>query len=149
MAELKGTGDSLQKNGRATGRSVGRGIGETLVGIQEGMEETASNIYAAKDNFKVRVSPEFAPLGINITRVQMTRAGVVNAYLNVAQPFNRSLRLRALDKNNLEIGRSTVAVKFPADYAGYVDFPLDSRTPTGLIASFSFELAASTPTVRK
>jgi hypothetical protein len=58
-----------------------------------------------------------------------------------------------MDKNNLEVGSSIVAVNFPADDAKYVDFPLDSRTPVGMIASFTFELnasgAASAPAVSK
>lgn len=135
---VKGVGDSLRDKGREAAKSVGGGVVQVWDGFQEGVEETP--------NCQIDISPELADYGSEVTRIQLTSKGTVNAYLISKKPLNRSLRLKALDKDNREIGRAEAIVDFPADHAGFIDFEFDPRTPMSMVKGFEMSVTATPAT---
>jgi len=129
---IKGVGDSLKGKGREAAQSMGGGVVQVWDGFKEGVEGTPLGL--------VRISPELEARGGQVTRVQLTSGGVINAYVIAEKPFKSQLRLRALDKEDREIGRAKAAVDFPGDHAEYVDFEFDQRTPMSMVTCFEMSV---------
>lgn len=60
-------------------------------------------------------------------------------YTIFKQDYNGKLLVRALDKDNLEVGRATKTVNYKADQAEYIEFEFDKRTPINLVEYFTLE----------
>jgi hypothetical protein len=129
---VKGVGDSLKDKGREAAQSMGGGVVQVWDGFKEGVEGTPVG--------QVRITPELEGYGAQTTRVQLTSGGVINAYVIAEKPFKRELRLKALDKDDREIGRARAVVDFPADHAEYVDFEFDERTPMSQVTCFEMSV---------
>ena len=116
---------------------MGGGVVQVWGGFKEGVEGATVG--------QVQISPELASYGAQVTRVQLTNGGVINAYLIAEKPLKYELRLRALDKDDREIGRAKAVVDFPADHAEYVDFAFDERTPMSMVTCFEMSAGAVPP----
>ena len=53
----------------------------------------------------------------------------MSLYIIFNKDFNGKVILKALDENNLEVGRSVVSVNGKTNKASYINFPFDDKTP--------------------
>ena len=82
---------------------------------------------------EIEVSDELSEKGISTGKysIDASSPGVNNVfvlYLIFNKDFKQTIKLKAFDKNGLEIGRTSMEVTGNKDEAGYFDFVFDTRT---------------------
>ncbi|MGB1296400.1 MAG: hypothetical protein ACPG6V_13060 [Flavobacteriales bacterium] len=123
---LKGVGDALKTDGKEALESVSEGIGEAFKGINSGYDKSINQAKVLSDStfiksFEIGRTEKFYNDTTNLKKVTV--------YLISNKNFDRKLKLKAFDKSEKEIGRSSVSVKFNEDDAKFIDFKFDNRTP--------------------
>lgn len=129
MAFLVTSCDGLKEQTKETinkgGETVGKSAAEFIEGVSEGVEKTLQR--------ELTVSEKLVEKGLKTGKYEVKNDSVgennlLTLYLIFESDFNSSIRLKALDKNGLEIGRSKLDVIANSGDAGYYDFKFDERT---------------------
>lgn len=109
-----------------TGETVGKSATEFFDGVSDGVEKTLE--------CEITLSPQLIEKGLQMGKYNI-KSGTNDAndnllvlYLIFNKDFNQTLSLKAYDKNNVEIGRSKLAIKGKMGEAEYFDFQFNSKT---------------------
>ncbi len=108
------------------GETIGKSATEFIEGVSEGVDKTLE--------CTISLSKELQNVGLQtgtFTLHSDAATGNKNKltlYLIFKNDTDRILRIIALNKSGLEVGRSTLTVKGKAGEAGYFDFTFDERT---------------------
>ncbi len=134
LGYAKGVGESLKTDGKDAAGSLTEGVGGVLEGFKGGLDKSM----IAAD---IKVSEELAALGVQATRAQRLTGEDdpgrgLSVYVITDKGFDGSLRLKAFDAEDREIGRSSTKLQSDSDEASYVDFSFDERTPLGVAKYF-------------
>lgn len=133
---IKGIGDGLKGEGKDAAESISEGAGEVYGGLNEGFDASLVKV-------TVKLDPRLDPF-VSLGRCgkhsnDSTQKTDLIVYTIFKQDYNGKLLVRALDKDNLEVGRATKTVNYKADQAEYVEFEFDKRTPINLVEYFTLE----------
>ena len=133
---IKGIGDGLKGAGKEAAESISEGVGEVLKGSSAGFD----NSLVKKE---VRVKEELKAF-LNATRCEISpndslQKKEVIVYTIFENDFDGKLVLKAFDKDNAEIARSSVSIKEKSDNSRFIEFPFDNRTSFNQIQYFILE----------
>ena len=129
---LQGFGNELRESGRDAAVSLSGGVTEVWKGFAEGFEGAPIDALVVEEGL--------VEAGVECTRIQLSGPHLINTYLVLSKPMERQLVLKALDADDVEIGRAMAILRSKADEAGYVDFEFDQRTR--MIAVKGFHLSS-------
>ena len=133
---IKGIGEGLKGVGKDAAESIGEGVGEVLKGGNEGFDKSLIKK-------EVRVSEELKDF-LKATRCEISQNDSIQkkeliVYIIFEKDFSGKLVLKAFDKNEEEIARSSVSVKEKSDISRFIEFPFDNRTSFSLIQHLTLE----------
>lgn len=133
---IKGIGDGLKGEGKDAAESISEGAGEVYNGLNTGFDASLVKV-------NVKLDPRLEPF-LSLGRCgkstnDSTRRSNLVIYGIFKQDYNGKLLVRALDKDNLEVGRATQTVNRKTDDAEYLEFEFDKRTPINLVEYFTLE----------
>lgn len=120
-------------------KKAGQAVGETLTDFASGVGTGVDK----RMEVSVELSEELARLGLSKTvskslGVDGTRKGVT-VYFISQKATAVNLVAKALNADDQEIGRSTVAVDFGADDAKYVTFHFDAEMDSQLVHRYTID----------
>jgi len=123
---IKGAGDALKDDGKEAAESASEGIGEVIKGISTGFDKSLNQTKVVPDStfqsiFEVGRTDQYFS--------DTAKTKKVTVYLICKIPFDGTIRLKAYDVENKELGRSSCKLKIGSDEAEYADFVFDDRTP--------------------
>ena len=136
-SRVKGIGEGLKGVGADAVESVSEGVGELFKGAKHGLDKSI----VQKD---IEVAEDLLPF-VTISRCEVHQnendsiKKVILVYAVFEQDFDGKLLLKATDKNNQEIGRSSVVIAETADNSKFIEFPFDERTSFTLIKQLRLE----------
>jgi len=133
---IKGVGEGLKGMGKDAAESISEGVGEVLKGGSEGFDKSLVKK-------EVRVKEELKAF-LKTTRCEINQNDSLQkkeviVYTIFENDFDGKLVLKAFDKNDEEIARSSVSVKEKSDNSRFVEFPFDTRTSFSRIQYFTLE----------
>jgi hypothetical protein len=129
---LVGCGKDGENKSKDAGKTVGESITNFTAGVGEGIDKSLQT--------DVELTQAVADRGLTKT-VAKSKAldgggKGFSVYLVSKTAFTGKLMAKALNKEGLEIGRSTVDVEFGADDAKYVGFSFPRETDTALATKY-------------
>jgi hypothetical protein len=107
------------------GEVVGKAGSEVVDGLTEGVEESFSNL--------IEVSPSIKAKGLQTGQIKVSGTNsstdnIVSVYMVFNKSYAGSITAKAIDKNGLEFGRTTLQLSGDSGQARFVDFIFDKRT---------------------
>ncbi len=133
------------KHDEGLAKRAGSTVGETLTDFASGVGKGIDK----QMTVTVELSQAFADQGVSKTIAKSVGIGPANTkgtakgisvYLIATKPFQSKLVARAVTKDGLEIGRSTVDVGFAGDEAKYVTFSFDREMDTQLVDKYTIDM---------
>ena len=122
-------------------KRAGSKVGETLTDFASGLGKGIDKQMVVN----VELSAKMTQRGITRSiakAIGMDHPGTkgITVYFVAKDPFNGKLIAKALDKDEVEIGRCVVDVEFATDDAKYVTFEFDAEMDTQLVAKYLVDL---------
>jgi hypothetical protein len=106
------------------GETVGKSAATIAKSVKSGIEKATKITIDVSENLKTK--------GLSTGKITLDskegRHNVLNVYLIFEKRINRTLTMKVLDSEGLELGRTKALVKGEVGDAKFVDFVFDSRT---------------------
>ena len=117
----KATKETINKGGETVDKSAT----EFIEGVGEGIDQTLA--------LQIQISDELVEKGLSTGKydVHTSENGNNNKltlYLIFEDNFNETIFIKIMDKNGLEVGRTTMLIESTIGEASYFDFEFDPRT---------------------
>ena len=145
LSKIKSVAKAVTRESQDAAVAIGQGVGGVISGVKEGIDKFGLA-------GEIRVEPGLAEAGVTATRIQRMKGDDgslpprgVCVYVIFDQAFDGALMLKVLDKQDREIGRSTVAVTQPKGSAQFTDFVFDERTPLHIAACYLLQKGEKPP----
>ncbi len=113
-----------------TGQLVGKGASEFVNGVGQGIDKTFECKIDLSDNLKQQ--------GLKSGKFAVSDS-ILTVYFMFDKDFNQTIKVKVLDKNGLEYGRTNLLLQGKKDSAQYVDFKFDGRTKIESKSDFKME----------
>ena len=118
---------------KKAGSKIGSTLTDFTTGIGKGIDKQMK--------VKVELSDELKGLGISKTiskSMGLDKKGIT-VYLLSKDPLKIKLISKAINADNLEIGRSVVEVEFKEDDAKYIEFEFDKNLDRSMVAKYTID----------
>lgn len=108
-----------------SGETVGKASSEFFGGVGEGIEKTL--------DIKIEVAENLRNKGLSLGKNYVrdsgeNKANLLTLYIIFEKDFNDTLKIKAFDRDGLEIGRVKKYIKGKKEEAAYYDIEFDPRT---------------------
>ncbi|OIQ30945.1 MAG: hypothetical protein BM564_01665 [Bacteroidetes bacterium MedPE-SWsnd-G2] len=133
--------DNIKNSTKKTINKGGEVVGNTTTQFFEGVTEGVDRALECE----LQLSPQLQSFGIKTGKfvVDNSKNGgknnLLTLYIIFEDDFKKTLSVKAFDKKDLEIGRTSLEVSGKAGEAGYFDFEFDKRTYIEVRSKISIE----------
>lgn len=123
---VEGAANALKNEGKEAVETASEGLGEVIKAVNTGFEKSFNDITVEADS---AFAANFE-MGQCDKKYSDSNGGKkVVMYLIANKNYNGKAILKAYNKSNIEVGRSSIDIVMSADDAAYFDFIFDERTP--------------------
>jgi hypothetical protein len=134
-ALLVGCGKKEDSIAKRVGEAIGQQATDFTTGVGKGIDQ--------KMMVQVSLTPQVQVLGLTNTIAKSLGLGSTNGisiYFIASQSVSNTLVARALNGDNVEVGRSRKLVVIQKDDASYVDFSFDDQMDTAMVKRYEIGL---------